>query len=281
MLWFLYSLLSGFFLATSDAFCKKARLDDHHVVAWARFFFAIPFLLILLFIARIPELDRTFVIAQAILIPLDVALLLIYIAAIRISPLSLTMPFYSFTPVFLIVTSFVMLGELPTALGIVGILVIALGTYFLNLNQRKHGLLGPFKAIGKEKGSWLMLIAAFMASINSNLVKIAVSHSSVLFFTILHPLLVLALLSILFLPRIVKQQQAIMANKGTLLLGGMANGLMYLIAIVPYMIAIKRFSSVFGVVYGRFMFKERFFRERLAGALVMVAGAALIILGNI
>jgi len=49
MLWVLYSVLSGFFYSTSDAFAKKVKLDDNYIIAWSRLFFAIPVVVIMLF----------------------------------------------------------------------------------------------------------------------------------------------------------------------------------------------------------------------------------------
>jgi drug/metabolite transporter (DMT)-like permease len=48
------------------------------------------------------------------------------------------------------------------------------------------------------------------------------------------------------------------------------------LAPVAYMIAVKRTSLLMGVVYGRFLFGEGNFRERLAGAALMLAGVLLI-----
>mgnify|MGYP000474666247 CR=1 FL=1 len=50
------------------------------------------------------------------------------------------------------------------------------------------------------------------------------------------------------------------------------------LVIVPYMISIKRTSSIFGFLYGKFVFKEKNIKERLTGALIMLIGAGLIIL---
>jgi len=43
-----------------------------------------------------------------------------------------------------------------------------------------------------------------------------------------------------------------------------------------YMIAIKRLSLLFGVLYGAWWFGEQNIRERLAGAAIMIAGVFLI-----
>jgi uncharacterized membrane protein len=45
-----------------------------------------------------------------------------------------------------------------------------------------------------------------------------------------------------------------------------------------YMVAVKRLSLVFSVLYGRLLFKEAQFTKRLAGAAVMFAGMVLIMI---
>ena len=52
--------------------------------------------------------------------------------AVQISPVSLTVPYLAFTPALLLVTSYFMLGEVPEASGVVGVIVMTAGAYGLN-----------------------------------------------------------------------------------------------------------------------------------------------------
>ena len=52
----------------------------------------------------------------------------------------------------------------------------------------------------------------------------------------------------------------------------------YTLQIVPYVIAIKRLSIIFVVLYGTLVFSENETRKRLMGAALMVAGAIIIVL---
>jgi drug/metabolite transporter (DMT)-like permease len=54
----------------------------------------------------------------------------------------------------------------------------------------------------------------------------------------------------------------------------------YTLQIVPYVIAIKRMSIIIMVLYGAFVFNEGDVMRRLSGALLMVAGAVIIVLFN-
>jgi uncharacterized membrane protein len=52
----------------------------------------------------------------------------------------------------------------------------------------------------------------------------------------------------------------------------------YTLQIVPYVIAIKRLSIIFVVLYGTLVFSEHEIGKRLMGAVLMVAGAIIIVL---
>ena len=286
MLWFYLSLATAIALSTSDVLSKIAlKKSDDVIVAWARWGLASPFLLFLLFYIDIPELDSTFWIATIIALPLEIAAILLYVRAIRLSPLSLTIPFLALTPVFLILTSFLFLGELPDQKGVVGILLVACGAYLLNLKNSGKGLLAPIKVIAKEKGSLLMIVVALIYSITSNLGKIAVLHSSPLFFAIIYA----NMLSLILLPMALRGKgklfRDIKVRPILFIMIGLTYGLMMVthfsaiqLVDVAYMISVKRTSMVFSVLYGWILFKEKNIGERLLGSVVMIAGVVLITL---
>src|SRR3989338_6795227 len=132
MLWVLYSLLSAFSWATADVFTKKVFKADDYILMLARFLYASPFVLLLLFFIPIPKLDISFWFVLSLTIPVEVLAWVFYIKAIRISPLSLVVPLLSLTPIFLIFTSFAILNELPGFIGFFGILLIVAGGFIFN-----------------------------------------------------------------------------------------------------------------------------------------------------
>jgi len=285
MLWVLYSLLSAFSWATADVFTKKVFKADDYILMLARFLYASPFVLLLLFFIPIPKLDISFWFVLSLTIPVEVLAWVFYIKAIRISPLSLVVPLLSLTPIFLIFTSFAILNELPGFIGFFGILLIVAGAYILNFESFSKGILGPFKSIIKEKGCIYMISVAFLFSITSNLGKILVQKSSPLFFSAIYlPLLAIPFSIIVFFTSKEKIKQ-LKTNFNNLFFMGLFFGLMVIfhllaiqLVIVPYMISIKRTSSIFSVLYGYFLFKEKNIPARLIGALIMLIGAVLVIL---
>ena len=69
------------------------------------------------------------------LIPLELAALVLYMQAIRDHPLSLTLPYLAFTPVFVTLTGWLILGETVSALGFAGILLVVVGSWLLHITS--------------------------------------------------------------------------------------------------------------------------------------------------
>jgi uncharacterized membrane protein len=199
--------------------------------------------------------------------------------AIKISPLSLTVPFLSLTPVCLIIIPYIMLGELVSFWGGIGILMIALGSYTLNLKEMSKGFLEPIKAIGKEKGSVFMIIVAILYGFTNTFGKHALNHSSALFFGVTYNLAFFIVLSpvIFKVGKIYSQGRICKESLKISVLPGFFAAItviFYTIAMslanVAYTVAVCRLSLLVGVIYGHFLFKETGFRQRLVGTTLML-----------
>lgn len=283
---FLLSLLCAFFAATSDALSKKSLAESNeYLIVWVRVGFSTPFLLILLPFIEIPKLDQSFFIAVLVLLPLEITALILYVKAIKISPLSMTLPFLTLTPIFMIFTSNLILGEKLDKYGIIGIALTAVGAYLLNVKATVKGILEPFRAIGRERGSLYMIIVAFIYSITSNFGKMAVLHSSPLFFASTY----YSTLAVIIFPLLLWKNRdgvrRIMFPDITFLLIGFTmaiSNLTHFLAVditeVSYVISVKRTSLLFGIMYGALWFKERDVKERLIGAVIMISGVVIITL---
>jgi len=293
MLWCLLSLGSALFLSTTDALSKKAmQSEDEYIISWVRIGYSLPFLLMFLPFVTFPHLDRTFWFTIVLSVPLEIIALLLYVKAIKISPLSLTIPFLAFTPAFLVVTAYLVLGEKPDWSGFIGIFLVTLGAYLLNISEWRNGWLEPLKSLRREKGSFFMVIVAFIYSITTTLGKKAVLHSSPIGFAIIYTFL---LSLILYAMVWIRSGQGFPLRKGVLKYAPTLsrNGLFWLIGLfyasmlacqyyaytltqASYVIAVKRLSLIISIMYGGIFFKEIHIRERLLGGAVMVMGVILI-----
>lgn len=285
--WVILALGAAFMLATSDALTKKAvKNEDEYLVAWTRLLFTLPLLGVLWFFIEIPEIDRTFILAFFSALPLEIITVFLYVKALKTSPLSLTLPFLSLTPLFLIFSSKIIAGETISLLAGAGIMLIVTGGYMLNISTAKAGVLEPFRAIKKEKGSLYMIAVAFIYSITSSLGKVAIEHSSALFFGITYftVLVILTAPLSLWLGRKNIKRFFLEGRYKGLFIPGILYGLMIVFHMlsldltkVSYMISVKRLSLLIGVIYGHIFFKEKNFKERLLGTCLMLGGFVILV----
>ncbi|HPI92871.1 MAG TPA: DMT family transporter [Deltaproteobacteria bacterium] len=280
MLWLPLSLVAAFASATADALLKR---HFHHLSPYemgaVRLVYALPWLAIGLLFIPWPAVDRLFFTAIACGLPLEITALLCYMKAIKVSPLSLTLPFLAFTPAFLVLSGRIILHENLTFGGMLGILLIVAGSYCLHLSEIRAGLFAPFRAIAREQGSRLMLLTALIYSITSALGKLGVLHSSPAFFGIVY----FTCLSVIMLAVMPLVPGLKMQRLGGKPLAGLTVGITYAVMVfshmaaismvqAAYMIALKRTSLLIGVLYGAFLFREEKIYERLIGAAIMLGG---------
>ena len=150
------------------------------------------------------------------------------------------------------------------------------------------GSLRNFLAIFRKPGPRRMLTVAFIYSLSSNFDKIGVQHSSPLFWSL--SIASVMTIGFLLLLRLLPQQHIDAPHKRTL-------GILFLIGLfqaigllvhntalslgpVPSVIAIKRSSILFAVMWGVIFLRERHVGERLAGALLMMIGIGILGFGQ-
>lgn len=284
MNWVVLSLVTALSLSTADALSKRALgASDELAIIWVREGYALPFLAIGFFFVPFPSLDGAFWLTMAALVPLELLALVLYVKAIKLSPLSLTIPFMALSPVFIVFIAFVFLGEWPARQGLYGIMLIVLGAYLLNAGASGERFLGPVRAIIREPGSMLMIAVALIYSVTSTLGKVAVQHSSPIFFGFFYPFVLTVCLTAYVAYK--GKLRLVFSKPATFIPIGLCTAVMiatHFLALsltqVAYMISVKRTNLVFSVIYGKLLFNEENIRQRLLGSLVMVAGVVLIAL---
>ena len=285
---FVFAIVCSFFNAVVDALRKKlVQGSNEYIAFWGLVLFSLPVFLIAVFLTGWPEIGRNFYIVVPIGVVINIVASLMIFKALKVSPLSLTIPFLAFTPVFLILTSFLMLREIPNVYGLIGIILVTLGAYTLNISKAKEGFWEPIKAIKKERGSFYALIVSFIFSIGANIDKIAIKNSSPTAYPLVFYLTILIVMSLIIFSRF-KIKDIISATRNNFKLyiaAGVFLGLAIIFQLlsvarilVAYTISIKRAGFIFAVIFGYLFFKEKEFGSRFLGAIVMVIGVLLITL---
>ncbi len=284
-MWFFFAFAAAFSWATADLFSKLLMNQegaDEYVTLWSRFLFSVPVLGVALCLEGIPKIESTFWWTILGWLPGDLVASLLYIKAVKGYPLSLVVPLLSTAPIFMLLTSVVILGEYPSLLGMVGVVLVTLGAYTLNIHLREEGLLAPLKAIYRVKGARYAVIAAFIFSVDTALGKIALKASSPLFFSFFYSLLMGLAFSPLALelsstPGLVLKDWRF-PIVGFLFAAGVYS---FLVAIsqanIAYVSGVGRLSMIIAVLYGRFFFGEVHWRQRLVGAFIILVGVLFIL----
>ena len=288
MHWLALSLICAFCLASSDAAAKRwmqsagARelvvvrlgLSGLLLTPWVLTF-------------DLPTLPWEFWGWMALLMPLELTAMLLYMRAIRDYPLALTLPYLAFTPVLVVLTGWLVLGETVTQTGLAGILLVVFGSWLLNFEHTQrlspHTLVGPLKAVVVNPGSRMMLTTAAIYAVTAVLGKVAMQwmpaeQFGAFYFAVLGSLTLL-------LVAITRPKSLRVGHFGILPLLIVA-GFMAIMVIThfmaiaqveaAYMIAAKRTSLLFGMLYGAMLFGERHLGRHLVAGALMVAGVAAI-----
>ncbi len=290
MHWLVLTLMSAFSIATADALVKKYL--SHYMpgeLVLVRFGIPGALLLPLLIMTPWPATNPVFWGWMASLVPLELGAMWLYMHAIRESPLSLTLPYLAFTPVFNILTGYLFLGEQVSLMGTGGILLVVSGAWLLNIDAARNNggwlaVIAPFRAIITERGSRLMLAAAAIYSLTSVIGKVALLHVTPDFFGALYFVVVGIGAVIIFAPRRLPARRPSVGIITAQLAVGACMAIMvvthfYAIAHVEvaYMLAVKRTSLLFGMLYGAWLFHEQGLGRNLLAGLLMIVGVFLII----
>jgi drug/metabolite transporter (DMT)-like permease len=283
--WFLPAVLTAFFYGVQSAYLKGVLPDaDKQLVAWGIFFFSLPVYLGMLYVGGMPEVSTKFWLAFSVSLGINLIAWPLFVRSIQLSDISLVMPLVAFTPVFILGVEFVVLGAVPQGLGLVGILLIVLGAYVLNVRKGMGGIFEPLTSLARNRGAVLMLIVAALWSISATVEKITVVESSPAFYLTALSVGFALVFSPVVALRVDKPLQKLrgqwvrLAGAG-LLTGAMAGFQMHAIQTTPlvnYVVSIKRAGMLVSVIVGWLIFKEKNILFRLIGAALMVAGVALI-----
>jgi drug/metabolite transporter (DMT)-like permease len=286
--WLVVTLLCALSLASADA-ATKAWLKDYS--AWeltlVRFTLTGTLLAPTLLVFPLGRPAVEFWLWIAALVPLEVLAMLLYVKAIRDHPLSLTLPYLAFTPVFVVLTGWVVLGETVDAGGLLGVLLVVAGSWLLNLEHARIGnwrtWLSPLQAIFYEPGSRMMLGAAAIYSLTSVMGKAAMGYTTPEAFGAFYFVLIGAVSALLFslrdprvLVRILRRPRPVLAVAALTAVMVGTHFIALSLVEAAYMIAVKRTSLLFGILFGALLFHESGLGAHLVAGAIMVLGVILI-----
>ncbi len=289
MLWFFLALAAAFFDALYFVLIKRfLQKMDFYTLGAGVSLFSFLLTITISMLKGLPQLGGDFLPFLILTGAMETVAMILYFRALESGDISLSMPMLSFTPLFLIFTSYAILGELPGRFGGAGIFLIVIGSYFLGVNEIKNDggdPLLPFKELLRKPGPRNMLIVAVFWGFETNFVKIVVQNSDPVFAAAGFSLVIGAAFTALSAVKGEPILTGLSANKGSFIAAGVVVSLSaiainqaFTMQIVPYVISIKRLTILFSVFFGWLVFGETNITSRMTGALIMTLGSIIILI---
>jgi uncharacterized membrane protein len=287
-MWLLLALTAAFLTSFLPILNKRLLADTPvPIVAFGVNALSLPLLgLATLLLFPIPTVDLTFWLGLFGSGVLNLAATLMSTRSLKLADVSLVTPLLTFNPVFTLLVAAVTLRELPSVAGTLGVLLILVGGYVLNIEDIRGGWWRPLGVLIAQPALLLAVAASFLWGLTPVLEKLAIQHSS----PPDPPLVALGStgLMVLFLvPPLLGGSRtslgSIALHRRTFLLAALIAGVAPVVGfsaialgLVGYVTAIFKLSAGFSVLWASFFLRELNVRSRLLGSLLMGLGAIAI-----
>jgi len=287
-MWFILSLFSAIWGAISSLIIKKLLgFLDMRLTLFCSILFVLPFtFLIILTTTGFPKLNSLFFLVIIIAALIDVVAFIASITALKISPLSTISPIASFSPIFTTILAAFALREFPTTLKLVGIIIVVIGAYLLNIKHIRSGFSEPIKKLVSHKGVQLYFLANFLWAITPIFQKIALENTfpkTPLMASFANGILVVLFLIPFVIPKVKTSLAKVKNYIWVFLIIGLFGSLSqyaaytaFSLANLGYVTSIFKLQSIFMIILAAMFLKEKDIREKLLGAVVMLIGAVLV-----
>ncbi len=287
MYWISLSLAAALLQASRNAMMKRLGHElDEYINVFGRFFFLLPFAGVAVLLTGVPEVRPDYYWACFLFGFSQTAATLCLSKALLYGNISVVIPLWRTSLIWLVLVSFFTLGEVPTAVGLAGIGVTLAGVYVLNISRARISPWEPIRVLFTDRGQRFALLSAVMYAPSVVTFKWAIVNSSVPFATL--GTYVAATLCVL--PFALKNSRQHFAQiprlwKSFVSLGLFAaltnftQGEAYRVQLSSYVEAIKQTEILFALLIGYVLFGERErIREISAGAAIILAGVVFLVL---
>lgn len=202
--------------------------------------------------------------------------------------ISISSPLLCFGPVITALIAYAFLGERITSIQLLGIFIIILGSYILELDPKSHNLKEPLKRIISSRYAQFIFLALLLYGFSSIFDKKALgSISALTYIPIVHFFIVLNFLLMIFLFH--KGIRTViggfkLAGPWVIVLGIFIFTYRYFqaeamsLAMVSLVVPIKRSSALITTIVGGKIYKEKNILLKTSSCLIMILGIVLIVI---
>lgn len=285
-MWLLLSLAAALFQILRNTTMKHlGHALDEYINVWGRFTFLLPFAFIACLVSGWPEIKPGFYLWCLAFGICQTLSTLALSKALKLSQISLVTALWKVSLLILLGMG-LLIGERPSALGVVGVLLSASGVYLLNVRSARVSLLAPLRVLFTDRGQRYTLLAALLYAPSVITIKKAILASNTAvgtFGTYLAASLVVTPLALTTsaahfkaVPRYWKEFVALGVFAA---LTTLSQGKAYTLTLSSYVEAVKQIEILFAMGIGVVAFGEgQKVKESALGAVVMLIGMVMLAL---
>jgi drug/metabolite transporter (DMT)-like permease len=292
--WYILALISAVFsafaaIAEKKSLFKISALDFCAILSLFSFAFSIPFL----FLFDISLLTYSALIILFVKSVFNAIAFYSVMSALKNLDISNSLPLMNFTPGLVALVALIFLNEVLSLGQIVGLVLLMIGTYIININKNnKISFLDPFIILFKSKGYKFIIIALLAFTFTSILDKFIVANlrmapEAFIFFQQFFNVFLFVIPSF-----IIKKKSFLrsinfswrMCGKYILLVAFLTIGYRYtqILALktgrVALVLALKRLSIFFACLIGGKLFNEIDLKRRLVATIILIIGALFVVI---
>lgn len=198
-----------------------------------------------------------------------------YFRAVREGEMSAVIPLVTLAPIFNIATSFVLVGEVPSTLGFIGIAIVVIAVYFLLKKKGTHF---------KSRPEMFMIASMFLLAVSASFDKIGIQASTPMWYVFMNALLGVLFTGILtFYTKEHVELKNIKHHFGGFVIVGLLLSLSYatmqfalLYGNTSYVLAIRSGVFVFPAIWGIFKLKEFVSLGKIIALGLFITGSILL-----
>lgn len=175
-MWIALALLAAIFSAATTLMLKRSVAEGGAVISTVAFRVIAGALLALSItvLGSWPPLPASFWRTLGFIIPPEIGGMLCLTLALRTGDVSFVQPIMGLIPLLVMAGGVLFLHEVPSALAVAGIVLVAVGLYFVGL-RRGESWLAPLRSLATSRASWYAVTATLFWTVTSLLHKIGIA----------------------------------------------------------------------------------------------------------
>ena len=288
-MWLALALAAALFQVLRNTAMKRlGHALDEYINVWGRFTFLLPWALATCVLTGWPTLAPGFF-GWCLAFGVSQTLSTLALSkALKLSQISLVTALWKVSLLILLGMAWVTIAEKPSALGVTGVLLSAVGVYLLNVTRARISPWAPLVVLVTDPGQRYTLLAACFYAPSVITIKQAILASSTAVGTLGAYTAASLIVTPLALTTSARHFRAVPRHwKEFVALGlfaaltTMSQGKAYTLTLSSYVEAVKQVEILFAMAVGVLWFGEaQRVRESALGAVVMLAGMVLLALAS-